>query len=71
MGGSFSCSCTCINLVIYVILCECYTYSEDTKEIILERFGTTEEMVINIKIVNSTDNILGLGFYGEVIKFQK
>ena len=69
--GSFSYYCACGNPVNDADLCEHYTYNDETKEIKLECFETTEEMITNIKIINSTESILELDFNGEIRKFEK
>ena len=52
-------------------LCESYTYNDETKEIKFDCFETTEEMVTNIKIIKTTEEILELDFDGEIRKFEK
>lgn len=52
-------------------LCESYTYNDDTKEIKLDCFETTEETITNIKIVEMTEDTLELDFNGEIRKFEK
>lgn len=69
--GRFSYYCACGNPVNDSDACEGYTYNEDTKEIKLDCFETTEEKVTNIIIVNSTESVLELDFDGEIRKFYK
>ena len=51
--------------------CEIYTYNEETKEIKLDCFETTEETITLIKVVSLTDTTLELDFNGEIRKFEK
>ena len=69
--GKFSYFCACGNPVNDADLCENYTYNEEKKEIKLECFETTEDMITVIKVVNLTDLSLELDFNGEVRKFGK
>ena len=69
--GSFSYYCACGNPVNDSDLCESYTYNDETKEIKFDCFETTEEMVTNIKIIKTTEEILELDFDGEIRKFEK
>ena len=69
--GSFSYSCSCGNPVNDSDLCESYEYNEETKEIKLDCFETTEETITNIKIVEMSKDILKLDFNGEIRKFKK
>ena len=69
--GSFSYYCACGNPVNDSDLCESYTYNDETKEIKFDCFETTEEMVTNIKIIKTTEEILELDFNGEIRKFEK
>ena len=68
---SFSYYCACGNPVNDSDLCETYTYNEETKEIKLDCFETTEETVTNIKIVEVSEDALELDFNGEIRKFEK
>ena len=68
---SFSYYCACGNSVNDSDLCETYTYNEETKEIKLDCFETTEETVTNIKIVEVSEDNLELDFDGEIRKFEK
>lgn len=70
-NGSFSYYCACGNPVNDSDLCEKYTYNDETKEIKLDCFETTDETITNIKIVKMTENILELDFNGEIRKFEK
>ena len=69
--GSFSYYCACGNPVNDSDLCEGYTYNDETKEITLDCFEITEEMVTNIKIVEVDEDVLELDFAGEIRKFEK
>ena len=69
--GSFRYYCACGNPVNDSDLCEKYTYNDETKEIKLDCFETTDETITNIKIVKMTENILELDFNGEIRKFEK
>ena len=69
--GSFSYTCACGNPVNDADLCETYTYNDETKEIKLDCFETTEETVTNIKIVEVSEDTLELDFNGEIRKFEK
>lgn len=69
--GRFVYYCSCGNPVNDSDLCEGYTYNEKTNEIKLDCFETTDEMVTNIKIINSTESILELDFNGEIRKFVR
>ena len=70
-NGDFRYYCSCGNPVNDSDLCESYSYNEETKEIKLECFETTEEMITSIKIINSTETTLELDFNGEIRKFEK
>ena len=70
-NGRFSYYCACGNPVNDSDLCENYTYDEETKEIKLDCYETTEDMVTNIKIIEATEDILELDFNGEIRKFEK
>ena len=69
--GSYSYSCSCGNSVNDSDLCESYEYNEETNEIELDCFETTEETITNIKIVEMSEDILKLDFNGEIRKFKK
>lgn len=69
--GSFSYYCACGNPVNDSDLCETYSYNEETKEIKLDCFETTEETITTIKVINITDTTLELDFDGEERKFEK
>lgn len=69
--GSFSYSCACGNPVNDADLCEKYTYNDDTKEIKLTCFETTDETITTIKIVKVTEESLELDFDGEIRTFEK
>ena len=69
--GSFSYTCACGNPVNDADLCETYTYNEDTKEIKLDCFETTEDTITLIKVVSLTDTTLELDFNGELRIFEK
>jgi len=69
--GSFSYSCSCGNPVNDSDLCESYVYNNETKEIKLDCFETTEDTITTIKVVNSTERTLELDFNGDVRKFKK
>ena len=69
--GKFRYYCFCGNPVNDSDLCESYSYNDKTKEIKLNCFETTDEMVTNIKIVNMTEDVLELDFNGEIRKFEK
>ena len=69
--GSFAYYCGCGNPVNDSDLCDSYTYNDKTKEIELECFETTEEMVKNIQIVEVTEERLKLNFNGEIKEFKK
>lgn len=70
-NGNFSYTCACGNPVNDADLCENYTYNEDTKEIKLKCFETTEDTITTIKVINTTDDTLELDFGGEIRKFEK
>ena len=70
-NGSFRYYCSCGNPVNDSDLCEGYTYNEDTKEIKLDCFETTEDTITIIKVVNLTDTTLELDFNGELRIFEK
>ena len=63
--------CSCGNPVNDSDLCETYTYNEDTKEIKLDCFETTEDTITLIKVVSLTDTTLELDFNGELRRFEK
>lgn len=69
--GGFSYSCACGNPVNDSDLCESYVYNDKTKEIELDCFETTEEMVTNIKILEVSEYVLKLDFNGEIRGFKK
>lgn len=69
--GSFSYSCACGNPVNDADMCEQYTYNDETKEIKLICFETTEDTITTIKIVENTENLLKLDFNGEIRTFEK
>ncbi len=69
--GSFSYYCGCGNSVNDSDLCDNYTYNDKTKEIKLDCFEKTDEMVTTIKIIKSSDSILELDFDGDIRIFEK
>jgi len=69
--GSFSYYCSCGNPVNDSDLCESYKYTDETKEIKLDCFEITDEMITTIKVIESTDSILELDFNGEIRRFEK
>ena len=69
--GRFTYYCACGNPVNDSDLCDGYTYNDEKKEIKLECFEITEEMVTNIKIVEMSEDVLELDFNGEIRKFEK
>lgn len=69
--GKFTYYCSCGNPVNDSDLCETYTYNDETKEIKLDCFETTEETVTTIKVVKATDDTLELDFNGEIRVFEK
>ena len=69
--GSFSYSCSCGNPVNDSDLCESYVYNDDTKEIKLNCFETTEETITSIKIVEMSEDVLELDFNGKIRRFVK
>ena len=69
--GSFRYSCSCGNPLNDSDLCESYVYNDETKEIKLNCFETTEQTITSIKIVEMSENILELDFNGEIRKFEK
>ena len=69
--GRFTYYCSCGNPVNDSDLCEGYVYNDETKEIKLDCFETTEEMVTNIKILESSEDILELDFNGDIRRFEK
>ena len=69
--GRFSYSCSCGNPVNDSDLCESYVYNDETKEIKLDCFEITEDIITTIKVVNSTETTLELDFNGETRKFEK
>lgn len=70
-NGRFAYYCSCGNPVNDSDLCESYIYNDDTKEIKLDCFETTEETITNIKIVEMSEDTLELDFNGEIRKFEK
>ena len=70
-NGRFSYYCSCGNPVNDSDLCESYVYNDETKEIKLDCFETTEETITSIKIVEMSEYILELDFNGEIRKFEK
>lgn len=70
-NGKFVYYCSCGNPVNDSDLCESYSYDDETKEIKLDCFETTEEIITNIKIVKMTEDTLELDFNGEIRKFEK
>ena len=71
VDGSFRYYCACGNSVNDSDLCDGYIYNEETKEIELDCFETTEEMIKNIKVVKVSEDNLELDFNGEIRKFKK
>ena len=69
--GSFSYFCSCGNPVNDSDLCESYVYNDETKEIKLDCFETSEETITSIKIVEMSKDVLELDFNGEIRKFEK
>lgn len=69
--GSFVYYCSCGNPVNDSDLCETYIYDDETNEIQLDCFETTEDTITNIKIVKMTNDTLELDFNGEIRKFEK
>lgn len=69
--GSFTYSCSCGNPINDSDLCESYVYDKKTKEIKLDCFEITEEMVEKIKIINISKDSLELDFDGDIRKFEK
>ena len=69
--GSFTYYCSCGNPVNDSDLCETYSYNEETNEIELDCFETTDETITTIKVIGVTDTTLELDFDGEVKKFEK
>ena len=69
--GSFRYSCSCGNPLNDSDLCESYVYNDETKEIKLDCFEITEDIITTIKVVNSTETTLELDFNGEIRKFEK
>ena len=69
--GSFSYSCSCGNPVNDSDLCESYEYDDNTKEIKLDCFESTEETITSIKIVEVSEDILELDFNGEIRTFER
>ena len=70
-NGRFTYYCSCGNPVNDSDLCENYTYNEETKEITLDCFETTEDTITTIKVIKSTETTLELDFNGEVRNFEK
>ena len=70
-NGRFTYYCSCGNPVNDSDLCESYTYNDNTKEITLDCFEETEEMITTIKVVNLSETTLDLDFKGEIRKFEK
>ena len=52
-------------------LCESYVYNDETKEIKLNCFETTEQTITSIKIVEVSEDRLELDFNEEIRKFAK
>ena len=69
--GSFSYSCSCGNPVNDSDLCESYEYDDNTKEIKLDCFETTEDTITSIKIVEVSEDNLKLDFNGEIRMFER
>ena len=69
--GRFTYYCACGNPVNDSDLCDGYIYNDEKKEIKLECFEITEEMITNIKIVEMSEDVLELDFNGEIRKFEK
>ena len=69
--GTFGYSCSCGNPVNDSDLCEGYTYNDETKEIKLDCFELTDEMITTIKIIEVTETTLELDFDGEIRFFEK
>ena len=69
--GSFRYYCSCGNPVNDSDLCESYAYNDETNEMKLDCFETTEETITSIKIVKMSEDILELDFNGEIRKFEK
>ncbi len=69
--GEFSYSCACGNPVNDSDLCEGYTYDEEKKEITLQCFETTEDMVTTILIRKCDKDNLELDFQGDIRKFKR
>ena len=69
--GSFRYSCSCGNPLNDSDLCESYVYNDETKEIKLNCFETTEQTITSIKIVEVSEDRLELDFNGEIRKFAK
>lgn len=70
-NGRFTYYCSCGNPVNDSDMCESYEYNDETKEIKLDCFETTEDMVTNIKIVEMSDDVLELDFNGEIRRFER
>jgi hypothetical protein len=70
-NGEFHYSCACGNPVNDADLCETFTYDENTKEIKLDCFETTEDTITTIKVLSITKTTLELDFDGEIRKFTK
>ena len=69
--GSFRYYCACGNPVNDSDLCESYEYDDNTKEIKLDCFETTEDTITSIKIVELSEDILKLDFNGEIRTFER
>ena len=63
--------CSCSNPVNDSDLCESYVYNDETKEIKLDCFETTEDTITSIKIVEVSEDILKLDFNGEIRTFER
>ena len=70
-NGKFIYYCSCGNPVNDSDMCETYTYNDNTKEIKLECFETTEETITKIKIIEIKNETLKLDFDGEIREFKK
>ncbi len=69
--GSFSYSCACGNPVNDSDLCEGYAYNEEKKEITLQCFEKTEDMVTSIIVKKCDNDSIELDFDGEIRIFTK
>lgn len=68
-NGDFSYYCACGNPVNDSDLCETYSYNEETKEIKLDCFETTDDTITTIRVIKYDDHNLELEFNGEIRKF--